>query len=305
MKGEIMKVHLCVAVGVAAVSMASTLVIPTASAMIVLSDDFQRISGNPAAGNAGGLSDWGQNANPALLGGGTIVQTYKVRDTAAGASTEQQFVDGNLGRLRLGHGVVDYDLLTVPGVLQNGYRVSFDFQRGGGGYIAFAVGLTPSEIQNHPQNNARIGVPFATNIPETDFGFLFRPPTGGQGQTEIWRGGIQTTGPLGIFDATPISGSPTSLINSAVVEFTPAVAGQWGSGATINVKLVVNNGTPLNYTFTSDGSGLGYFGFHSNAGSGVAQAAVDNLVISVIPEPASLGLLGLAGLLLTGRRRKS
>ena len=152
--------------------------------VLLLSDDFNRSAGVLAAGNAGGQSSWGANNN-AL--GGSIVQDYKVRNTAAGTSTEQQYVDGSFGRLRLGHGVVDYDLLTHPLVQQNGYQVAFDFQRGGGGYVAFALGLTPAEIEAHPQNNARIGVPFAANIPETDFGFLFRPQAGGLGQTEVWK----------------------------------------------------------------------------------------------------------------------
>jgi len=197
-------------------------------------------------------------------------------------------VDGNLGRLRLGHGVVNVDLLTIPAILQNGFQATFDFQRGGSGYVAFAVGLTPDEIESHPQTNARIGVPFATNIPETDFGFLFRPQLDGQGQTEIWKGGVKSTGPLGIFNFTAVSGSPTSLINSAIVTFTPAIAGQWGVGATINIELTVNGAASPQYTttFVSDGSGLGYFGFHSNAGSGVAQAAIDNLVITPIAGAA-------------------
>lgn len=276
-------------------AVATSALVSAAGASVILSDNFNRTAGVNASGTNGGLSSWGDNNNGL---GGLSTMTYKVRNTAAGSSTEQQFVDGNLGRLRLGHGVVNLDLLTVSGVAQNGYRASFDFQRGGGGYVAFALGLTPAEIEAHPQNNARIGVPFAANIPETDFGFLFRPSAA----SELWRGGVQTTGPAGIFNATSISGSPTSLLNSAVVEVTPAVAGQWGAGSLINLSLTVNSGTPLNYTFTSDGSGLGYFGFHSNAGATVAQAGIDNLVISVVPEPATLGAL-VGGLVLLARRR--
>jgi hypothetical protein len=266
----------------------------TASAATIVSDDFNRTAGVNASGSAGGLSSWGSNNN--ALGGG-VTQTYKVRDTAIGASTEQQFVDGALGRLRLGHGVVDFDLLSDAGALQNGYRASFDFQRGGGGYIAFAVGITPAEIQAHPQNNARIGVPFAANIPETDFGFLFRPSAA----SEVWKSGVTSVGPASIFNATSIAGSPTTLLNSAVVEITPAVAGQWGVGSTINVALTVNGAASPQYTttFLSNGPGLGYFGFHSNAGATVAQAGIDNLVITAIPEPnsAMLCLVSVAGLL--------
>lgn len=268
-----------------------------ASAALLLSDDFNRTAGVNAAGNAGGLSSWGNNNN-AL--GGSATQTYKVRTTATGASTEQQFVDGNLGRLRLGHGVVDYDLLSDPAVLANGFRASFDFQRGGGGYIAFAVGLTPAEIQAHPQNNARIGVPFAANIPETDFGYLFRPG----GATQIWKAGTVIDNPAVSFNAASITGSPSSLVNSAVVEFTPAVSGQWGPGATINVELMVNNVSTYTSSFTSDGSGLGYFGFHANSGASVAQAAVDNLVITaLVPEPTTLTLASIASGLCIRRRR--
>lgn len=280
---------------------AGLLAAPTTSAgaAILLSDDFNRTAGVSAAGNAGGLSNWGSNNN--ALGGSTA-QPYKVRDTAAGTSTEQQFVDGNLGRLRLGHGVVDFDLLSNADVLAGGYRASFNFQRGGGGFIAFALGITPTEIQSHPQNNARIGIPFAANIPETDFGFLFRPSAA----TEVWKGGVAAVGPANIFNATSITGSPTSLLNSAVVEITPALAGQWGAGATINVALTVNSVLQYTSSFTSDGSGLGYFGFHSNAGASVAQAGVDNLVIeSIVPEPTAsvVAMGGLALLAAAGRRR--
>lgn len=268
--------------------------------ILLLSDDFNRTAGVLAAGNAGGNSSWGINNN-AL--GGTINQTYKVRDTAAGTSTEQQYVDGNFGRLRLGHGVVNHDLLTNPLVLQNGYKVSFDFQRGGGGYVAFALGLTPNEIQTHPQNNARIGVPFAANIPETDFGFLFRPAAA----TEIWKAGVnQGAGPVSIFNAASMTPSVTSLANNALIEITPAVAGQWGSGSTINISVNVNNAAVPQYstTFTSDGSGLGYFGFHSNAGASVQHAAIDNVRISTIPEPGSTALL-LIACVATGLRRRA
>jgi hypothetical protein len=279
---------------------AATMSLATAaSASVILSDNYNRTAGVSAAGNAGGLSDWGSNNN-AL--GGAQTMTYKVRDTATGASTEQQFVDGNLGRLRLGHGVVDFDLLSDATVLQNGFTASFNFQRGNGGYIAFAVGITPTQIQTHPQNNARIGVPFAANIPETDFGFLFRPSAA----SEVWKGGVSAVGPAGIFNATAISGSPTTLLNNAVVAFTPAVAGQWGAGAVINVALTVNGAVSPQYSssFTSDGTGLGYFGFHSNAGATVAQAGVDNLVISAIPEPTGLAAITMSGAALFARRRR-
>jgi hypothetical protein len=278
-----------------------TFTAPASASIVKFSDNFNRTAGVNAAGNAGGLSSWGTNNN-AL--GGFIASPYKVRNTAAGASTEQQFVDGNLGRLRLGHGVVDRDLLSLPSVVQNGFEVSFDFQRGGGGYIAFAVGLTPSEIESHPQNNARIGVPFAANIPQTDFGFLFRPGAA----SEVWKAGTSSVGPAGIFNATSIAGSPTSLLNSAVAKFTPAISGQWGSGDTINFQLTVNNALVPQYStsFISDGSGLGFFGFHSNAGASVAQAAVDNVVITAIPEPASAVMVFLfASLGLLRRSRTS
>jgi hypothetical protein len=277
-----------------------------AQADVLFTDNFNRTAGVNAAGSAGGLSSWGTNNNATISSlTGTLTQTYKVRDTATGTSTEQQFVDGNLGRLRLGHGVLDFDLLSDANVLQNGYNVTFDFQRGGGGYIAFALGLTPTQIQTHPQNNARIGVPFSNLIPETDFGFLFRPSAA----TEVWKAGTSAVGPASFFNAGSITGSPTTLLNSAVVNVTPATPGAWGAGATINLSLVVNSGTPYTTTFTSDGSGLGYFGFHSNAGATVAQAGIDNLVVSSIvaaPEPGSLALIGVGLLGLGGiwRRRK-
>lgn len=250
---------------------------------VILSDDFNRTAGSPgqAPPNGTGESNWGENNN-AL--GGFLTQTYKVRNTPPGPSSEVQFVDGRFGRLNLGHGVVNYDLLQIPSVYYGGFQASFEFQRGGSGYIAFAVGITPEEIED-PSNptNIRIGVPFNSTIPETDFGFLFRP----QAQTEIWKAGVnQGPGPLGTFDFTSMSPSVTDLLNDAVVRFTPAVPGEWGVGAVINVSVTVNGAASPQYstTFTSDASGLGYFGFHSNSGAGLQQAAVDSFILSTIAD---------------------
>jgi len=80
------------------------------------------------------------------------------------------------------------------------------------------------------------------------------------------------------------------------------------NGNTINARslsvfvegsLVVDNLA----AFNAASADIGGFGFHTD-GATRAQMQFDNFEVNVIPEPASLALLGLGGLMVIGRRNR-
>jgi len=65
---------------------------------------------------------------------------------------------------------------------------------------------------------------------------------------------------------------------------------------TFTVPDAVNDGDTIIFAFDID----------NPSGSSRDHAIIDNIAVTAIPEPASLALMGLGGLLVaTGRRRKA
>jgi len=136
---------------------------------------------------------------------------------------------------------------------------------------------------NTPNANTRVGIELAN--------------TGGQVLAAAYTG---TAGGIAkVYDASGVTNA-----NSGVT------AGAYGSYEiimdylTTTYSIKVNGSTLLNGVFFGPGTDLSYIAFADYNGNG-ENVLFDNLNVTATPEPASLSVLGLAGLGLMARRRRA
>ena len=293
--------------GLAGLTLAAT---PLASGQtVLLSDTFDRNSGLNESGIFGGFSDWGVQNN---LLGGSLTPGYVTTPTDV-SGARQQYVtldkdipqdfiddeDGNgVARLKRGGVLIDLDLTTVAPA---GYRVQFDVKRGPqGGFAGYGFGLTPEQFNAdltpedefdeawYSQEGFRIPLGVGN-----DFSGLNRPQfqTTGTGQVQFLKA---NPADLNDADSRIIVDNPFFLSTfddfvNVEVTVTPQTAGAWGLGDLIDVSVKFENNAAKVYndTITSDGEGLGYFGFWANT----PEVSYDNLIVTAIDGIVA----GLAG----------
>ncbi len=168
---------------------------------------------------------------------------------------------------------------TGPTILAAGrFIVSFDWipaENTLGDWVSFQVGTPNADSAN-------------LTGADIDYGILFR----NNGGTERFDNGVNLMAG-GNFTAS--AGGVARLVEIAY-SFN-----SFADGINVNAVSSVDGTVVANDTFQWDGNGGE---LRMEMGANAANTRVDNLTITAIPEPASVSLLGLAGLGLLVRRRR-
>lgn len=258
-----------------------------ASAEVLYSDTFTRVTGSGDAngdpnGPADNFSDWGTNDNGL---GGTVSQAWAAGPSRAGGG-RNAVTNGTQG---VAFGTTSLYEFDVAAVAPLGFEIAFDFSRfvippdpgpGAGGYIAFGLGVDIGSALND-----------FTAIGASDFSVLFQQANNGNAaNASVFEDNVSVTN-FDYFDPD----SPHTLVMTVV----PAVAGAYGVADSIDVELLIDGTLSQSFT-TLGGDDFGTFAVSSN---NFDARYIDNLVVSVIPEPTSLVLASLVlGGTLVGRR---
>lgn len=194
------------------------------------------------------------------------------------------------GSQGVSHGTTGFYDFDAAALSPNGFKVSLDFSRfvnppagtGGGGYIAFGFGVDSGAAIN---DFSAIGL--------SDFAVLFQQANNGNAANAS---AFEDNSGIGNFDyLTP--DAPHSLVITA----TPAVAGSYGTGDTVNINVLVDGSISQNYS-VSGGANFGSFAVSAN---NFDTRYIDDLVVEsvAVPEPSMAGLT-LIGLALGALRRR-
>ena len=164
-----------------------------------------------------------------------------------------------------------------------------------------AIGLDDTDqIENSAGFNGNTFL-FTNAANGADAAVLVKQGSGGSGSgpgtVELWAGGSAAAQTF--VDAY----SNNEGLHSILV--TVNAPSGYGAGASGSIDVSIDGGFIGSQAITFDGVSSGYLSFYSNLNGSASvpeYGAIDNLVVTAIPEPGSLALLGLGGLVMLRRR---
>jgi hypothetical protein len=263
-------------IGLAALALALT---PASAAVILLSDNFNTEGVGPAAFN--------DSANLIADQAGTLAtKDYNLTGTGWGVGMQRgnggmmlMYANGEYGTADM-RGSVNYNFAAAANSYGQALEIKFNMSVSNGvedsDWTSFCIGSN--------QN------PFVTDV-TSPFSTLFRD----NGGTQQFADGGDVS-PL-----TPITFADGNLITLVISDSsgTGSAFTTLSNGFNDMVKMYVGATLVNTWTNLDFGDADGYISFH--AFNTVAQ--IDNLTLSVIPEPASLGMFGAAAVAMLLRRR--
>lgn len=251
---------------------------------VLLSDAFERTTGNANPDNGDTYSDWGANDN-AL--GGAIVQTYITTPSRppqdGGVDQTVQEADDpangeNEGVIRYGVTAVDYNLATDPNVLAGGgYTVEFKGRRIAGGFLSFSLGTDPDLIATTSGGAAFLPV---TSLNAGEHGYIYQAGDFADMRMQLFEFGSQLDPP----------GNIDFVTSDATAEFTTVVTvlapDGFDVGDDLNISVTVdgNEVSAAAHTVTVAGAFPGYVAWSSNS----PGALIDDLVITALGTASTL-----------------
>jgi len=195
--------------------------------LLLLSDTFDRISGNPMFAGNGGMSDWGSNDNNL---GGAAVQSYRVTPTDL-VGDDQQYVAGGTGKLRHGTSLIDLDLTTDA---PYGYILELDFKRGLNNSTGFIIG----------RDSTAGGLVMSLSDPDTDFGVKIRPYDAGNDLEFYEHGSL-----VGSLDGFWNNAGDSSAMHHAIISVTP---NGYAPGGLADITVLIDGTSVFDGSFTWD-----------------------------------------------------
>ncbi|MEM7626282.1 MAG: PEP-CTERM sorting domain-containing protein [Planctomycetota bacterium] len=262
------------------------------SAQVLYSDTFSRVTGSGDGngdpnGAADNFSDWGTNDNGL---GGTVSQAWVAGPSRAGGG-RNAVTDGALG---ISHGTSSIFEFDAAAASPDGFTVALDFSRfvvtpdpgpGGGGYIAFGLGVDTGSVPND-----------FTAIGASDFSVLFQQANSGNAANASVNVDNGASVPAVNFNYADDPDVPHTLLLTVL----PQVSGAYGELDLIDINILVDGLVSQDFTVTG-GTDFGTFTVSAN---NFDTRFIDNLVVTAVPEPASLVLLGMGGLMMVRRRAR-
>lgn len=200
--------------------------------------------------------------------------------------------------LRFGAAAINYNLHTNTTITTNGsYTVTFDFQRiAASGFVGVFFGAEPSAVAAKDGSAAFGPINQVPDYADTvEAAFLFQNNSN-VGRVQVFSFGTQQGGNIdGAYDD-----ATTGTVGVHQAEILVSAPSGFGAGNQISYTLKIDGvAVPGGVVTAMSDGGTGTIGFTSNQ----AGAKIDNLVITSVPEPATLGLLALGGTMMVRRRR--
>lgn len=249
-----------------------------AQPLLLLSDDFERTTGNSNPDGGAFLSDWGENDNAQ---GGTITQTYITTPTrTSGGGVNQTVqeandpVDGdNEGVIRFGAITVDHNLATDANVLEGGgFTVEFTGHRVSGAFLSFHLGTDPNLVATTSGGAAFLPVTSVNDAGE--HAYIYQAGDFADLRMQVYESGVKLEPPGNIDFVT----SDDSAQFTSVVTVLAPDGFDIGDTLDISVSVDGTDVTSAAHSVNIVGNFPGYIGWSSNSGG----ALIDDLKITAL-----------------------